>query len=85
MFTQQIKIRQTMKKISDLPTLNFFGMLAETQVFFRPYRYTTYYLIFYYWFSYLQDTLQDTNDLILTFNCKFCFRCYFVTPTPYEK
>ena len=33
-FTQEIKIRQKMKRFSNLPTLIFFGMLAETQVFF---------------------------------------------------
>ena len=28
------KIRQKLKRFSDLPTLIFFGMLGETQVFF---------------------------------------------------
>ena len=48
----------------------------------KIYRYTTYNLIFYYWVPYLQDPLHDTNDSMLTFNFKLCFRCYFITPTP---
>ena len=33
---QQIKIRQKIKEFSYLQALNFFGMLAEMQLFFRP-------------------------------------------------
>ena len=46
------------------------------------YRYTTYNLIFYYWVLYIQDPLHDTDDFMLTFNFKFYFRCYFITPIP---
>ena len=35
-----------------------------------------------YLFPYLQDLLHDASEFMLTFNCKFCFRCYFTTPTP---
>ena len=31
---EQIKIRQKIERFSNLPTLNFFGILAETRVFF---------------------------------------------------
>ena len=38
-WNQHIKSRQKIKRITDLPTLIFFGMLVETRVFFLGLKY----------------------------------------------
>ena len=45
---QLIQIREKVKRFAYLPTVNIFGMLAETQFILTPYLYTV--LIYLFWF-----------------------------------